>query len=238
MSYWANKAALLDPRCYEYVIGDNWSRTVPQGETWFALNLWWLDSNPGAWWFHRPLDVNKAFMLPAGTVLKTGGGFPGRHGFAYYARPKTVFDIDARYQTDPEGLYYERMERLETLPLRYTSARIPTGSNVNAIQGTLFDWGDTDTQYGILRHTSTHDIAWTIMVGNKRDGVYMDAMNTLNEVSDSHTIRFAEPTLCPFARNLWNGIWAKSASYVGDYASPSSNEGHAVVSWSKLPVDW
>jgi hypothetical protein len=236
--YWANKAALLDPRCYEYVIGDNWIRTVPAGETWFALNLWWLDSNPGAWWFHRPLDVNRALALPAGAVLKTGGGYPGRHGFAYYARPKMVFDIDARYTTDPEGLYYERLERLESLPIRHTNAHIPAGSNVGAIAGKLFDWGDTETQYGILRHVSTHDIAWTILVGNKRDGVYMDAMNTLDEVSDSHTIRFAESVICPFSRSLWNGIWAKSASYAGDYSSNSSNEGHAVVSWSKLPADW
>lgn len=239
MSYWANRAALLDPRCYEYVIGDDWVRTVPPGETWFALNLWWLDAMPDAWWFHRPLDVHRALPLPAGTVLKTGGGYPGRHGFAYYARPQKVFYIDARYAIAPQALYYERLERLESLPLRFTSVSIAPGSEIGLVVGARFEWGDAETRYGILRHTSTNDLSWTIMVGgHSSHPSYMDATNTLNEVNDSHAIRFAEPTLCPFARNIWNGIWGKAASWVGDYSGVSSAHGHAVVAWSELPEDW
>lgn len=237
MTYWANKAALLDPRCYEYVIGPSWCRTVPAGETWFALNLWWLNA-ASSWLFHRPLNVDQALALPEGTMLSPVNNVPGGHGFAYLAKPKIVIDLDPRYTSDPKGLYESRIERLNSLPLRHTSVTIPAGSSSGVYSGTLFDWGDTETQYAMLRHTSIHDVCWAIMVGNKRDGVHMDAMNTLNEVSDSHTNRLAQPTICPFARNLWNGIWAQQASRAGNYSNHSEAVGHAVVTWSKLPTDW
>jgi hypothetical protein len=57
--YFSDKAALLDPRAYVMVFTDNFGTgglVVPQGETWFLVNGWYLASglsSPDMPWFHR-----------------------------------------------------------------------------------------------------------------------------------------------------------------------------------------
>lgn len=132
--YFSDKAALLDPRAYVMVFTDNFGTgglVVPQGETWFLVNGWYLASglsSPDMPWFHRPAHVDKATTLPAGTVLQAWEGAGDQKGIAYYCRPALVTSQDSRYTTDPISLYYNRLATLKTLGLNVTGLKVPKGT--------------------------------------------------------------------------------------------------------------
>lgn len=64
-AYWQDRAALLDPNAYEFVIGTSQSRTVTSGEHWFVVNAWGTQvfGAGGARWYHRQSHVDQALAL-------------------------------------------------------------------------------------------------------------------------------------------------------------------------------
>lgn len=231
--FYSDKCALLDPNAYEYVFGMNWTRTVPEGECWYALNLWAVTLQGKGWHFHRKLNVDDAMRLPAGTVISTTtyNGQPFQ-GFAYICKPSKV-----QAPVDPEAIYYDRLDKLRGLQLHTLKSSVDAGSPSGTYTGASMS---TDFESGIFTHVSTFDLCWTIFAGNQAAGMpsgYCDHLNTLDEVSDSHTIRFTGNILCPFKRSQWNGIWTQAGSKAGDY-SQSSEYGVGIVSYQKLPSGW
>lgn len=221
---WQDRAALLDPDAYRYFSG-NWSFTVPAGETWHATNLWWAKVNGVGPVFHRPLGVDDAMPLPAGTVVSSSRA----DGFAWVAQPSTVISGDSRYDA-PHDLYEQRIDRLRTLPRHLASAHIPAGSP----QGT-WDTGqfDSDFERGMVVHVSTHDTAWTIL--GRGGGV--GGANLDHEISDDTPLRFAGSMVAPFKRSVFPEIMVRSAS-MDSFVNQTSLPGAGVVQYVKLPDDW
>lgn len=214
--YWQHRAALLDPDAYDVLYGTSQSDTVTANEIWYVVNAWYVDSDSsGLNWFQRPADVNRAHPLPEGHTLETG---TSSASMFYLCKPELVISGDSRYIDDPRGLYYERLMRMATLT-QYQVGDVDTGnSGVN-------ESFPADFTNGLALHTSSHDVAWLTLqhsTGNT-------AMNTLNEISDTNRIRFAEPTLFPFKRTTWPTIRVRGAS---------ETEGRAVLTYVKLPGDW
>lgn len=221
-----HKLALLDPNAYEYVYSASWQRTVPQGATWYALNLWYVAINGVGDVFHRELHIAKAMVLPEGTTLTQGS----RRGFAYICKPETI-----AVPPWPEMVYARRMHQLQTLAIHMVRAELPQGAPYSTFANATMpdDFAD-----GLWRHVSTNDVAWTIVTCDPRSPTPDGAMNTLDEISDDHVIRLSGPLLCPFKRNQWDGIRVRSASNSGALHQPSVRHGVGVVSYNKLDSDW
>jgi hypothetical protein len=211
--FWRDKAAALDPAAYTYHRGSNANVTVPEGETWYAINLWWIWGSVGnSWSFFRQADTERMLMLPAGTSLKTTKA----ETFAYLCRPALVLD-DPRYE-DGRGLYFERLARLRELPLH----TIGTATQGQHTQKTIpFP---TDFERGLIVAVSTFDLAWTILVGPN-----FAAINTLNEISDRNPIRFSEKVTIPFQRSVFTAMRIQGLS---------NYSGQSTLYYCKLPVDW
>lgn len=227
-----DRLALLDPDAYDFYFNDPWDLTVPQGETWYALNIWWATVNNTPWVFHRKLDAFDPYMLPQGTNIRQ----PQENiAFAYICRPSKV-----AVPMDPESKLAARLSALRTMPLNLTRADYATGGTIagNSVAGALWEPNVFPSSFrkGMLRHCATHDGSWTILVGNVRNGL-VDAMNTLDEISDYHAQRFTGNIMCPFSTSVWNGIWVKSGNYYADQTKPSL-ESSGVVTFNKLADDW
>jgi len=213
-AFWRDRAAALDPNAYEFVSGTSWSRTVPAGETWYALNLWHVKAGgPGLHLFQRYADARRMLLLPEGTVLQNDGSAAA---FAYLCQPARV-TADPRY-ADPKALYYQRLDRLCGLPL-YSLAATATGSSQVA---PAFP---TDFAAGLVTLASAHDVGWTIL-NNPATG---QGMNLLDEVSDTTRSRFAQTVCVPFLRATFPSL---------RIAGVSLPEGVGGVYYHKLPVDW
>lgn len=214
--YWQHRAALLDPDAYAVLIGSAVSSTVTTDEVWYIVNAWYGDSSSsGLSWFHRHCHVDKAHPVPSGHVLTTDANAAAMF---YICKPELVVGGDARYTDDPRALYYERMMRMTTLT-QHQIGDVATGSSgVNE----SFPADFTD---GLALHTATHDLAW--LTFQHTGGAA--GMNTLNEVSDTNRIRFAEPTIFPFKRTVWPSIRVQGVSEA---------EGRGVLTYLKLPGDW
>lgn len=213
VTFWQEQAALLDPDAYVYLAGTGEDMTVPADERYYLVNGWKLNTTGGGdKWFHRHADIHRALMLSEGTTITND-----TDGFMYVCQPSLVTGSDARYTTDPRGLYFERIMRIGTLT-HYQLGATATGSS--QVQAAF----PTDFTDGLALHTSAHDVAWLIMhddtVGN---------MNTLNEISDADPIRFAEPSLFPFKRTTFREIMVQGVN---------ESEGAATLTYVKLPVDW
>jgi hypothetical protein len=242
-AYYADKAALLDPRCYVYRNGASWSDTVPTGEAWFLLNAWRLKSASFSivGYLHRYLDVESALMLPEGAVLEPIAA----GGFAYYARPKTVFDIDARYTDDPEELYFSRLERLKTLPLIRTTIPVFNFTPRGTFLGAALDWGTSEEQAFMVRHVCTENVGWTLLVSPAGTPNIHTAVNTQDEIIDDHIDRRSAAIMCPMRRynpttqDGFAGIMSRTAteSGVSPYG-PQQGNGESTLMWSILPSDW
>lgn len=217
VTFWQEQAALLDPLAYEYVFANSTTRTVTASEHWFLVNGWKLDAGSGGFWYHRPADVNRALRLASGTSVITGAP-AGSTAFMYLCKPSLVTGSDSRYTSDPRALYFDRIERLQDLT-QYRLGAVNTGSGQ---VGATFP---TDFTNGFLMHTSTHDIAWTILSNATPVGV----SNTHNELNDTSGIRWAEPTPMPFVRTTMPRILTQGASLA---------EGEGYVIYVKLPGDW
>ena len=218
--YWRDRAAALDPDAYEFVSGQNWSRTVPEGATWYLANAWWVKAGSG-YGFLRKCDAGNMLMLPAGTTIATNN----TSGYAYICKPELV-TADLRYDY-PEDLYYERLDRLREMPLRVINVNMPSGQNDPAIRTATFP---ADFDRALVVSVSSMDIAWTCLVGAQW------GMNTLNEISDDHQMRRAEPVLIPFQRSNFDKVSIRGACVVGN--SQQSLQGWSAVYYHVLPEGW
>jgi len=233
-----HRLALLDPDAYEFYYSDPWNLTVPAGETWYALNIWWATVNDVPWVFHRKLDVFDPYILSAGTNIRQPSGNPA---FLYVCRPAKV-----AVSADPEAVLTRRLAALVTMPISLVSAgaNMPAGAVSGAvIDGAFWEGVHPAThppsfQKGMLRHASTHDTAWTALVGGSMPVTgAMACMNTLDEISDWHSNRITGNILCPFTTAMWTGIWARGANYAGDPTKVAA-AGRSVITFNKLPSDW
>lgn len=228
----ADRLALLDPDAYDYYYGSPWDLTVPAGETWYALNIWWATINGVPWCFHRKLDAFDPYILPAGTNIKQ----PAENlAFAYICRPSKV-----AVPCNPEDVLAARLAALRTMPLYLTRATVAAGQPITTgwIGGALWESSYPPSfSKGMLRHTATHDGSWMALAGNGIGGGLTNVMNTLDENSDFHAIRFTGNVLCPFRTAVWNGLWIKAGNPQGDPAQPSML-GSGVATFNKLPAAW
>jgi len=158
-------------------------------------------------------------MLSAGTEISAT-----TPGFAYICKPDCSPPPD-------------RLSRLKGLRQHVIGGEIPANSLPGHYVGAPFP---DDFEKGMLNHCSSMDVCWTIIVGNQAPdlppGNY-SSLNTLEEASDSHAIRFTGNILCPFLRSEWNGIWVQAGSKSGDYQE-LSEKGFGAVIYQKLPLDW
>lgn len=220
--------ALLDPDAYGYYFAQGWSATVPQGTTWYALNLWSVTINGVPDCFHRKLHVEDALVLPAGTVISNVGS--KTPGFAYVCKPETI-----AAPQDIESALAGRMSALLTMPTALLRAEIPAGSPSGAQKGVLFP---SDLDGIMLRHTANTNSCWTILAGNRQPtAITYDALNTLDEISDVHMMRFTGNTLCPLLRRNWNGTIVQAGNVSGS-ASEVAQNCWTVIQYNRLPTDW
>lgn len=224
LSYWVDKAAMLDPDAYRYYNTDDdgagWSVTVPAGETWYLLNAWHIvDASSSDFEFLRLCDANRAVPLPSGTVLKAASG---QWAYAYVCKPALVYS-DTRYN-NPKALYYERINRLRSLVSYKQYVNVPAGSTIDTNITTSFP---TDFTNGLIMSASAMDVSW-VTIGN--------GMNLHYEISDRHQIRFAEAIMVPFKRTVFTVLRTNPATVSGGVET--TMEGHASVRYFKLPTDW
>lgn len=219
---WQDLAALLDPLAYEYVEANNSDQTVPANEVWYVQEGWNLESSVSAAnWFHRGGDVRDSVPISSGTVLGTDEdpAGPGAPAHMYLCKPSLVTGSDARYTSDPRGLYFERMRRLKTELAQYTIGHANTGSG--QVSTTLPD----DFTNGMYLHVSTQDVAWVIPRYVSTDSGLITQM----EINDADPIRVAAVALIPFVRDDFPDIVSQGSSL---------STGRVVLRYSKLPVDW
>jgi hypothetical protein len=167
-------------------------------------------------------------VLPQGTTITQGS----QAAFAYICKPETV-----SVPASPQSVFDQRMTKLLQMPLYYVRGQIPAGSAPGTYVGALMA---SDFADGIWRHVSTQDLSWTIMIGNQAPAMpagNYDSLNTLEEINDSHVIRFTGNILCPFKRSRWNGIWVKAGSNSGN-ATDLSQAGVGIVTFNKLDSNW
>lgn len=243
---WAEKAALLDPRAYVYQGVSVFSQTVPAGERWWLLNGWVItpDGNPTnsagqiSPWFHRVADVDQAVPLNAGTTIANYSGDGLTIGFALYCRPKLVYDIDPRYQTDPKGLYERRMYDLRTFTQKRCFGVFDRGVPNGTQPVEDFTWSSPSVLYGFVLQTYRTNAAWTVLAGTDAAGVWAP-INMSNEISDTHASRDCVRTYLPFIRKqpgAWGftGVKIASGNTMGDFGNVDA-KGSGGVHWVELP---
>jgi hypothetical protein len=211
--HWQTQAALLDPAAYVFLQdpGHTMDVTVPIGHAWHIVNMFQVRINdpqivsedgyagyyPSG--FVRPCDARLPLVLPEGTRIRSNVARNG--GYIYYADPGLVTD-GARYQIDPRGLYYERLARLQSLPVRDVIIEwISNGVTGKGFTATLPD----DFENAILVNASAYDAPWVLLGG----------INLLDEVNNQHTVRFARSLMCPFQRSTFSTIHAIAGNYAG-----------------------
>lgn len=228
--YWSDKAALLDPACYVFVHGQSWERVVPTGKVWYLLNAWALryaDTNYK--WHHRNLD--EPLQLPQGFILKANN----EYGYAYYADPSLV-QSDPRYQSDPKGLYYERVSRLRSIPLEKVNVHIPVGvlSGDPLAQAYNRQPLPEDATKLLVRFVDCHDGCWVVFC--RED--FSNAMNTQNELDDVRPMRSTKTMLLPIIRDNHTHVALGFASITGNPSQPQTYNGWGTVMYQRLPGDW
>jgi hypothetical protein len=220
--------ALLDPKAYSYYFVQGWSDTVPEGATWYALNLWSITINGTPDCFHRKLHVGDALALPAGTTISNVGS--KTPGFAYICKPESIVA-----PVDLASALSARLTALSTMPTATLRAEIPAGSPSGTQVGVLFP---SNINGIMLRHTATMNGCWTILAGNRQaSAITYDALNTLDEISDIHMMRLTGNTLCPLLRCNWNGAIVQAGNISGNPSETAQN-GWSVVQYNQLPDCW
>jgi hypothetical protein len=214
-TFWQDQAALLDPLAYEHVYATSTTRTVPAGERYYLVNGWQLDDGSSGLWYHRPADVNRALIIPEGGTVVTSSS---AGSFMWLCKPSLVTGSDARYTSDPRGLYFDRIMQLGTLT-RYRMLGSATGA------GTTAATFPVDFTYGMSVHVSAHDVAWLIMTDGSGNGM----SNTQNEISDSHGFRWADTVIFPFTQATMPKVLIQGVSI---------GTGRAAMTYVKLPGGW
>ena len=183
-AYWRTQAQLLDPASYRFIVHD--AVTIPEGQTWRAVNLWRARDSHGSPVIYLR-DPSRPITLPAGTKLDVPDGF------AYVS-------MEVPESANPRALYYRRMARLRSLPIQVLTVR-PT--ELGKVKRTPFP---TDFTAGMVVGASSMDVAWVALAGAKGEGV-----NLADEVSDDHQIRNAQGMLLPFNRADFPGIMSRAS---------------------------
>jgi hypothetical protein len=229
------KAAALDPRTYTFGDTNGADLVVPDGGPWLATNMYRLrfsgDTNES---FARKADARDPIMLPPGTTFDQ----TPHHATMQYCDPSVVIDpdspdYDARYVNDPKGLYYERLEKLESLALRQTSGNLPAGHAIAVEVDVNLDWGALTEQWGILRYISTENLSWMLALNA---GATTGA-NLVAEISDSHSTRLnGFPLLMPFRKTDFTKIRLRGGDALGDPTSVVNTTFNAwgVINWSAI----
>jgi hypothetical protein len=234
LAYWRNMAALLDPAAYVYhATGFSGAGegtlpvTVPDGETWYALNAWnvRIGATGGTLWL-RHSTAMAATPLPQGTQIQDNG----LAGFLYVCKPALV-TAGAAY-ADPRELFYERMERLSKLPINSLDATIAAGASV--VSNVQYRAFPTDFTFGIITLAYAFDTAWTITAVGSGSG--QGRINLMNEISDAHAVRHADSIIVPFRRSTHLGMSTHAGNVDG--AGGVSLAGNGGVLYHKLPSDW
>ncbi len=232
------KAAALDPRAYVFGETASASLTVPPGKVWLVTNLYRIRfAGLTAEAFMRKPDARDVLVLPAGTVLS----HTPFHAAVQYCDPGRVIDpasadYDARYTDDPKGLYFERLTKLETIPLRTTEATIAQGTSPIAQAETGLDWGTLTEQWGILRYVGVENGSW--MLATNAAGTM--GINLTPEISDLHAHRLQSyPILMPFLKEQFAKIQLRGGSWHGDPAAvppggSQTDTASGVLAWSAL----
>lgn len=217
VNYWSDLAALLDPDAYVFDIGTSQTHTVGAGERDYLVNGWYLAATGGGVsWFHRVCHIWDAHLLSAGATVTTDASNAGSS--FYICQPNLVTGGDSRYASDPRALFFDRLTRISELT-HYQLGDTETTTNDTTVPF------PTDFTDGLMLHTSSHDVAWTILLESGAAG----GINTLNEISDASRIRFAQPTLFPFKRTTFPNIKIQGVGQA---------EGRGTVTYLKLPGDW
>lgn len=213
-AYWRTQAALLDPRAYVFLRdeGHTMDVTVPEGHAWHVANMFQVrinepqvlseDGYAGYYptGFVRPCDVRGALVLPAGTRIRSNVTRNG--GYVYYADPALVIAEDERYAADPRGLYYERLAKLQALPLRDAMIEMISGGDTGKELALELP---ADFDRAIVVNASVYDATWVLLGG----------INLLDEINNWHTVRFARSLMCPFQRATFATIHTKAGNYAG-----------------------
>lgn len=229
------KAAAIDPRTYVFGKTDTDSVTVPAGKVYLVTNMWRVKyAGMSQEVFQRKADARDYFLIPAGTTFQVTGS----HATVQYCNPSIVTDpasptYDQRYTDDPKGLYFERLEKLESIPLRQTGGTIAVGEAVGQSDVPI-DWGDRTEQWGMIVHISTENLSWMLALAADGD----TGVNLVPEISDVHANRLNSfPVLMPFTRETFTQIRLRGGTWDGNPLAVSPTQTYAawgVIAWQPL----
>lgn len=241
----ALRAAMLDPACYTMAgtsVGAL-DATVPPGHAWHVTNafavyygnpisvaqdLYPLSRRTG---FIRPLDARRALTLGPGTRIRNNTGI--NLAYILYCDPAALWASDARYTTDPRALYYERLQALRTIPTESLTLEATGGG---AIDDDLH--ADLPAVRVMVTSASAYDVSW---ITAKCPG-WISAVNLLDEINNSHAVRFADTLMHPLP-----ACGARIAVQKGSNAdTPGSTNpaiaypihGSGSLTFQRLPVGW
>lgn len=224
--YFAEQAALLDPAAMVYERG-TFNVSVPAGETWYAFNAWYCRSDgvgDHSAFFVR--DLFQPMPLPEHSIISG----TNEASFLLYARPALVMD-DSRY-LDGEEFYYERLLRLQRMPMYSIGGYRMQGTVNTAPQSTAsFPLGHERV---MLTDVSCHDGCWITMGNNDKSRV----INTQSEIDDVRGMRFSSTMTFPFMREMFPHIQLGRGVAGNNPQAPQTHTAHFTVMYRSLPVDW
>lgn len=154
-------------------------------------------------------------------------------GFVYVCRPRLVIGkttglSNGTGYTDPEGLYYQRLERLKSLPILDLSVHVPTG-NVGAYQDKPFP---DSVHNALVVQASCHQGAWVGLFG-----IDSAAINLYHEISDNSQWRYGVADMYPVRPEIFQtGLRIMNATPDGTGTSYMECYGHCW--YYSLPDDW
>jgi hypothetical protein len=292
LSYWQDRAAMLDPRAYVFQHGPGLSLTVPAGKRWYARNLWGImgeyridpgcstvatvgpdafvlndpsltpadvgkrvsgsviPNAPGSktflvsasagrgimsapatavvsgftvhLWIDRYLrepTMERAQLMPGGETILGAPASSAEVATIYVCQPELVVPppygsgTDSRYTTDPQLLYYTRLQTLSTLTPYHASAAVPPGAPPGAAAAAPIPY---DFKYGLAMGVTVMDAPWVVL-----SALHGGGLNLWDEISDFHMLRFAtDGFLLPFSRSIFTQVTVMGGSVGGDRVSP------------------
>lgn len=242
---YAIRAAMLDPACYTMVgtAAGTLDVTVPAGRAWHVTNAFAVyygtpisvaqDAYPLSrrTGFLRPLDARRALTLGPGTRIRNNTGI--NLAYVLYCDPAALWASDARYTTDPRGLYFERLQKLRTIPTESVTLEATGGG---AIDDDIHV--DLPAVPVMITSASAYDISW---ITAKCPG-HISAVNLLDEINNSHAVRFADSLMHPLpACGARIAIEKGSNADTPGSANPAIAypiHGSGSLTFQRLPIDW
>lgn len=202
--WWQYAAAMLDPTALQLIKGQ--SGTVPIGETWLILHAWRVKFAGASHnqYIRQVFPGANPLVLPAGSAYDASYNIdPGTKGcLTYYKVNSTLLASNSGYNSDPKGLFYDRVAEANAGPVVSLSVSVTDNSVQTA--SVPFSGGYCVTS------SSVQDVAWM--------GFYDGAQTSLTllpERSDSDPFRFASPHLIALNTTLYPSFSARGAS-IGD----------------------